>query len=74
MANWGWELRGYDSVLRTVDDDFDDRGDHRDELWGDLTGNIIVQERPGWVRPTRFHDYNFREIPDDEDCKSMLCW
>jgi hypothetical protein len=74
MANWGWELRGYDSVLRTVDGDADDRGGHRDELWGDLTGNIIVQERPGWVRPTRFHDYNFREIPDDEDCKSMLCW
>jgi hypothetical protein len=33
MANWGWELRGYDSVLRTVDDDPDDRGNHRDELW-----------------------------------------
>jgi hypothetical protein len=73
-ANWGWELRGFDSVLRTVDDDADDRGNHRDELWEDLTRNIIVQERPGWVRPTRFYDYNFREIPDDEDCKSMLGW
>ncbi|KAL3800213.1 hypothetical protein ACHAW5_001807 [Stephanodiscus triporus] len=73
-ANWGWELQGFSFVLRAVDDDVDGRGNHRDELWGDLTRSIIVQERPQWVRPGRYHDYNYREIPDDEDYKSMLGW
>jgi hypothetical protein len=75
--NWGWELRGSDFILRAIDrDDLEDRGDEYrdDELWGDLIRGIVLQERPHWVRPTRFHDYNYREIPDDEDCKSMLGW
>ncbi len=73
-ANWGWELRGFTYVLRAVDNDADGRGNHREELWEDMTRVITVQERPQWVRPGRYHDYNFREIPDDEDFKSMLGW
>ncbi|KAL3808989.1 hypothetical protein ACHAXA_010132 [Cyclostephanos tholiformis] len=75
--NWGWELRSSEFVLRAMDKgDFDDQGNnHRyHDLWGDLIRGIVMQERPHWVQPTRFHDYNFREIPDDEDCKSMLSW
>ncbi len=76
--DWGWELRGSDYILRAMDghDLDDDRGDeHRDDkLWGDLIRDIVLQERPQWVRPTRFHEYNYREIPNDEDCKGMLGW
>jgi hypothetical protein len=73
-ANWGWELRGFTYVLWAVDDDADGQGNHRDKLWEDMTRVITVQERPQWVRPGRYHDYNFQEIPDDEDFKSMLGW
>ena len=46
-----------------------------DDLFGDLTANIITQEKPEWVRATHRapYPYTYREIPDDEDCK-MLDW
>ena len=43
-----------------------------DELWEDLTSNIIIQERPEWVEVTRTNfEVNCREVPDDEDCKAL---
>jgi len=68
--NWGWELRGADYVFRALDDDGD-----IEQIWEDLTMNIVVQERPKWVDAHRGpYPYDFREIPDDEDCKTMLDW
>ncbi len=85
--NWGWELRGSKSILRALDNDnnnnlhLDGKEAAADEeynermLWSDLTTNMIIQERPGWITTnyrTRW-ETNYREIPDDEDCK-MLDW
>jgi len=65
--NWGWELRDDFCILRAVAEETT-----LDELWEDLTSNIIVQERPKWLETTRSpYECNHREIPDDEDCKAL---
>ena len=70
LASWGWELRGSDYVFRAVDIMKDDGTD----LWKDLIENIVLEERAEWVVPHRGpYPYNYREIPDDADCK-MLDW
>lgn len=70
MKNWGWELRGSDYILRAVDTEGD-----KETLWNDFISNIFVQDKPDWIEPHRApYPYNFREIPDDEDCKIMLDW
>ena len=70
--DWGWELWGGDYILRAVDRDNDE---DLEKLWLDMTSNIIVDERPEWIQANRGpYPYNFREIPDDEDCKLMLDW
>ena len=77
LPNWGWELRGANSIFRALDDD-NNNGEEEDierRLWEDLTTKMIIQERPGWITTnyrTRW-ETNYREIPDDEDCK-MLHW
>ncbi len=76
LPNWGWELRGSNSIFRALDDN--NKGEEKDNermLWEDLTTKMIIQERPGWITTnyrTRW-ETNYREIPDDEDCK-MLHW
>ena len=72
LPNWGWELRGDCFLIRAVDKE----DDTVEKLWQDLTSKIIVQEKPEWIKETRNggqYPYNYREIPDDEDCK-MLPW
>ncbi len=86
LPNWGWELRGSNSIFRALGDGSIRNNnrhieggattdDENDKLWEDLTSNMIIQERPGWITTnsrTRWVT-NYREIPDDEDCK-MLDW
>ena len=86
LPNWGWELRGSNSIFRALGDGSIRNNnrhieggattdDEDDKLWEDLTSNMIIQERPGWITTnsrTRWVT-NYREIPDDEDCK-MLDW
>ena len=84
LPNWGWELRGSNSIFRALDDGNNNNrhieggattDDEDDKLWEDLTSNMIIQERPGWITTnsrTRW-ETNYREIPDDEDCK-ILDW
>ena len=77
LPNWGWELCGANFIFRALDDD-NNKGEEEDNeqrLWGDLITKMIIQERPGWITTnyrTRW-ETNYREIPDDEDCK-MLHW
>lgn len=67
LRNWGWELRDDNQILRAVD-----KEGNLDELWEDLTSNIMVQERPEWVEVTRTRfEVNCREVPDDEDYKAL---
>jgi len=69
LQNWGrgWELRSKIYTCRAIDEE-----DNVDELWADLTANIIVQERPEWIKSTRSrYEINRREVPDDEDCKAL---
>ena len=68
LTNWGWELQDDNSNLfRAIDEE-----NNRDEIWKDLTANIIVQERPEWAEVKRTHfEVNYREVPDDEDCKAL---
>lgn len=70
MTNWGWEMRSSVGIWRAVDEKWD-----MEKPWEDLISNIIVQEKPEWIKDTRRapYPYSFREIPDDEDCK-MLAW
>lgn len=71
LKNWGWELRGSDYVMRAIDDD--DPSD--EELWGDLTANIVLEKRPDWVEAHRSpYPYQYREVPDDDDYKILLDW
>eukprot|EP00571_Detonula_confervacea_P015978 CAMPEP_0172306770 /NCGR_PEP_ID=MMETSP1058-20130122/7772_1 /TAXON_ID=83371 /ORGANISM="Detonula confervacea, Strain CCMP 353" /LENGTH=397 /DNA_ID=CAMNT_0013018755 /DNA_START=62 /DNA_END=1255 /DNA_ORIENTATION=+ len=66
LLNWGWEIRGSDSILRAVDEEGDTN------LWKDYTTQIVVQDKPEWVEQHRSsYPYYFREIPDDEDCKAL---
>jgi len=70
LTNWGWELRDQKYyILRAVDE----VGlPNVNKLWEDLTANIIVQERPEWIKSTRSrYEINRREVPDDEDCKAL---
>lgn len=68
LADWNWELRGADYVLRPIDNDFEVR-------WEDLTKAIVVQEKPEWVETHRSpYPYTHREVPNDEDYKSLLDW
>mmetsp|Transcript_2263 Transcript_2263/g.5253 ORF Transcript_2263/g.5253 Transcript_2263/m.5253 type:complete len:407 (+) Transcript_2263:114-1334(+) len=71
LKNWGWELRGSDYVMRAIDDSHSSE----EELWGDLTSKIVLEEKPDWVEAHRSpYPYQYREIPDDEDYKILLDW
>jgi len=60
-------MRSDREILRAVDEEVT-----LDEVWEDLTSNIIIQERPEWVEVTKTHfEVNCREVPDDEDCKAL---
>jgi hypothetical protein len=75
-ANYMWNENdlGYENKLQQWEVEYKKYMINQEEMWGDLTRNIIVQEKPQWVQATRFHKYHYREIPDDDDCKSMLGW
>ena len=68
LQNWGWELRNKYFTCRSIDD-----GEgNLDELWEDLTSNIIVQKKPDWVDTSRSqYICDYREVPNDEDCKAL---
>lgn len=69
LPDWAWELSGNDFVMRSISDDVVIAD------WWDLTSTIVIEERCAWVSPTRApHDYNYREIPDDEGIKATLDW
>ena len=69
LPDWGWCLSGNDFVMRSISDDVVIAD------WWDLTSKIIIEERCAWVAPTRApHEYNYREVPDDEAIKATLDW
>ena len=68
-SNWGWQLQNDDFVLRSVDGEGGKFGS-ADQLWKDLTSNMVLQERPTEIQ-SRFL---WREIPDDDDLKYLLPW
>ncbi|KAL7488231.1 hypothetical protein ACHAW6_013815 [Cyclotella cf. meneghiniana] len=68
-SNWGWQMQNDDFVLKSVDEEGGQFAS-ADQLWKDLTSNIVLQERPPDIQ-SRFL---WREIPDDDDLKYLLPW
>ena len=77
-------FRAIDDIVDDSDDNHKniiegtDGSTKEDKLWEDLTCNLVVQEMPEWLQPQRGANtqqyYNYREVPDDPDCMSLLDW
>lgn len=76
LFTWGWELRSARSVMRAIDnEDVSASKCDQPDLWSDLRGTLMLQEKPEWILPKRTpYPYSYREVPDDEDLKNLLHW